>query len=211
MIYLVEKVPRESYIAVSGGIDSMTFLHFLIRGGHRPTVLHFNHKTEFGNMAVGFVYSFCKKNNVPIVVGEITKSNQKNTEKFFRDQRYTFLDKFHDKPIVTCHNLNDAVEWWLMSSIKGNPRLIPSRRENYIRPLLASSRRNIAELARSQGTPWIDDPTNDDGDLCDRNYVRHQLMPHIRRLNNGIETTIRNKYLALMKESSYEEITTVAT
>jgi tRNA(Ile)-lysidine synthase TilS/MesJ len=40
-----------------------------------------------------------------------------------------------------------------------------------------------------KGLEWAQDPSNDDTDY-DRNYVRHTMMPHILRINPGIEKTL---------------------
>ena len=41
---------------------------------------------------------------------------------------------------------------------------------------------------------YIEDPSNKDT-AHDRNFVRHTMMPHIKHLNPGIETTVRKMIL----------------
>ena len=90
MIKLLGRVPRNSYIAVSGGSDSMAALDFLHNGGRRNLVaLHFNHGTEHADKAESLVRSFCLENEIPAVFGKISEEAPKGSSKedFWRKQR----------------------------------------------------------------------------------------------------------------------------
>jgi hypothetical protein len=53
MIHLQGKLPRNIYLACSGGVDSMAALDFL-RRNHRVHVLHFDHRTAHSEQAIVF-------------------------------------------------------------------------------------------------------------------------------------------------------------
>lgn len=197
MLHYFQKPPLKVYVAVSGGVDSMTILHHLKNGGRDVTALIFNHGLEFENSMINMVKEFCKKQDIPTKIGKISDSEGKGSEKFWREQRYKFLDQFTDAPVITCHHLNDAIEWWVLSSLRGEGKLIPYQRGNYIRPFIITTRKELMEMAIRQHTPWIDDPTNFDPRYCQRNYIRHTLLPHVLAINPGMESTIRKKYLKL--------------
>jgi tRNA(Ile)-lysidine synthase len=58
-----------------------------------------------------------------------------------------------------------------------------------LRPLLAVDRARLAEHARAAGLTWIEDPTNRDTAL-DRNYLRHEVVPALRRRWPGLAAAI---------------------
>ena len=73
MIKILGNLPEKTYVACSGGPDSMAILDFLIRGRRDVTVAHFNHDTPFGRFAEKFVKSYCKNNDIKLVIGNIQK------------------------------------------------------------------------------------------------------------------------------------------
>ena len=62
MAYLkmLNKIPNKVAIALSGGIDSMVCLDFLLKGNKDILALHFNHGTESSNLYEEFVRLKCK-------------------------------------------------------------------------------------------------------------------------------------------------------
>jgi tRNA(Ile)-lysidine synthase len=195
MITILGKIPRDVYLAVSGGHDSMCVLNFLINS-HNVSVLHFNHNTEHSNQAEEFVTDFCLKNNIRL----FTKKNNKNKplkksfEEFWREQRYEFLSNFTDKKIITAHHLNDVVEWWIFSSLNGQSKLINYSRGNIIRPFLPTSKKDFEHWKHKRSVLFIDDPSNKDVKYA-RNRIRQIIMPEILQINPGIFKTIKKKVL----------------
>ena len=43
---ILGKLAKTCYVACSGGVDSMSLLHFLLKGGRQVEVLHINYGTE---------------------------------------------------------------------------------------------------------------------------------------------------------------------
>jgi tRNA(Ile)-lysidine synthase len=116
-------------------------------------------------------------------------------EEFWRDERYSFLEKIKSNFIITCHHLDDCVETWLMSSIRGQSKLIPYKRgQKIFRPFLMTARSTIDKYAEQNDLQWVEDPSNDTV-VHTRNYTRKILMPHIMKINPGIRTTIRKKLI----------------
>jgi tRNA(Ile)-lysidine synthase TilS/MesJ len=120
MIKLLGKLPRKITVACSGGVDSMVALDFL-RRNHTVEVLHFNHGTAHGEQAEEFVLRYCRKNSIPFLVDRVrsTIPPGRSREDWWRNQRYEFFDKYTDRPVVTCHHLDDCVETWIFSSLNG--------------------------------------------------------------------------------------------
>ena len=196
MIHLSCKIPNEVYLALSGGKDSMSILNFLLKGKKNVTLLYFNHGTEHGEEAQKFVEKIAESRNIPLVFGNISdfSSSTKKTEEVWRRERYNFFKKFNDKPIITGHHLDDAIEWWIFTSIRGNPKLIPVKRENpnIIRPFLFSTQKELHNFFTGE---FIQDPSNFDTKYS-RNNIRHNLIDISRQINPGIEKTILKLYKA---------------
>lgn len=191
MIRLSMRVPIKIAIAVSGGRDSMACLDFLRQGKREITALHFNHGTHHAADAEKCVREYCDKWKIPLLVGNISGEPEKgqSLEDFWRKKRYFWFESTGFEQIITCHHLDDAVEWWIMTSLRGIPKLIPSKRDRYTRPFLLTTREDLKNWAERKEIKWAEDPSNSDTDY-DRNYVRHVMMPHILRINPGIQKTL---------------------
>lgn len=173
----------------------MAALDFL-RRNHKVTVLHFDHGTSFGEHARLVVEDYCRKHDLDIRIGEISrgKGSRESLEEYWRRERYDWLDLFKDRQCVTAHTLNDQVETWIWSSLHGTPKLIPITREHYIRPFSATKKTKLFAWAVDHGVHWMEDPSNQDCALT-RAYIRHTLLPHALNVNPGIYKTIRRKVL----------------
>lgn len=207
MIHILGSLPVDGfYVCVSGGMDSMTLMNFLLRSKRKFTALYFNHGTRHGEEAERFVLDQCSRLSVRAVVGYIGNSavpEGKSEEEHWRDERYAFISGFSAMgPVLQAHHLDDAVETYVMSSMRGRPATIPyrNRRYNIIRPFLVTARKNIRDWAERHGVEWIEDPSNLDT-VHDRNYVRHVMMSHVLRINPGIGLAVKKMILSEYKRN----------
>lgn len=204
MFKLLVPIPKEIFIAVSGGIDSMVVLDFCMMMKKQITVLNFDHGTEFGKESTTFVTDFCDKKGISLIQGKI-QSNidwlHKSKEEIWRSCRYEFF-KRNSNPnnkIITAHHLNDAIETWIFTSLHGNPFLIPPKRDNFIRPFLTSEKELFVQWAKNKKVPYLNDPSNNDSRYM-RNLIRNEIVPNALRINPGLPKVIRKKYLNLKDE-----------
>lgn len=135
MIKILNKIPRQVAIAVSGGVDSMAALDFL-RRKHDVLVLHYNHGTPYAPKAEALVREYCERHNLDLMVGVCQEEMPAGVshENWWREQRYDFFTKSTDRKVITAHHLDDVVENWVFTSMHGNSYLIPHERGKYIRP-----------------------------------------------------------------------------
>lgn len=205
MIKLQGKLPRKLYLACSGGVDSMAALDFL-RRKHHIDVLHYDHGTAHGERARDFVANYCAKNNIGIRIDSVKETIPPgpSREEWWREKRYTFFDNYQNHPVVTCHHLDDCVETWVWSSLHGTSKYIPYRRGNVIRPFRLTRKRNFELWCGLNNVPWIEDHSNRDTHYT-RNYIRHEMMPHVLRINPGIHKTIAKKVKDEQVETADEE------
>lgn len=199
MFKLSCKIPRKVNLAFSGGVDSLVAAHFLKRGKHDVTLLHFNHGCEYSNEIERRCREEAAKLNLPIIVGIISgeQSKGQSLEDLWRRARYRFLRSFDDK-FITVHTLDDSVETWIWSSCHGEGKIIPLSDDKVIRPFLLTKKDSIIEYAAKNELTPVDDPFNRDLHLT-RNYMRANMMTHVYRINPGIDKVIRKKYLKLME------------
>lgn len=200
MLKIMGQLPQENIgLALSGGIDSMTVAHFLLEGRKDFTAFHFDHGTEHGAEAEEFVYQWCQDNNVPLIQESLTANHEKmfeemkcSRQEFYRNMRYKFFNSFPKYNIIMAHHLDDVLETWLFSTIHGQGKVIPYRRDHIIRPFLKTAREDIVDYAKRHDVQWIDDPSNNETDYM-RNYIRHELVPRVEHVNPGIRKMLRRK------------------
>ena len=192
MINLQGKLSREVYVACSGGVDSMAVVDFL-RNNHDVTVCYFDHGTAHSTEAGVFVSNYCTKNDLPLMYGRITRDRERDEsqEEYWRNERYKFFSTIN-ADIITCHHLDDCVETWVWSSMHGTGKIIPYRNKNVIRPFRMTRKRDFKLWADLKAVPYIEDNSNSDTKYT-RNYIRHDMMPHVLRINPGIYKTINKK------------------
>lgn len=196
MFTVIKKLPVDCYVAFSGGKDSVVFTKYLLANPNRKiTLLHYNHRlTQEDDNSYLFALQFAKENNLNIIVetnNELPTKYNKGYENHCRELRYSFLNKFNDKPIIMCHHLGDVLETWVYSGlIHANPKLIPYKRNNIIRPFLAVSTKQILSYASYHNITWYEDKTNTDLSIV-RNRIRHNIIPEMKLISLGLETRLK--------------------
>ncbi len=186
---------QESHaVSVSGGLDSMTllwFVHSLSKQGKLGPVraLFVNHHTRAGQKDDGLVVKkFCEQEGIPFVelhVEGLTPLDS-NFEAIARKSRRELCLRELKKVelLWVGHHLDDSYEWNFMQRNRSTtPKAtlgIPVRNRAVIRPFLCVTRAQIVKLAKFEGIPYQDDPTNWDLKY-DRNYVRHKIIPKIKK------------------------------
>ena len=193
MLNLLFPLPKELIVAFSGGVDSTAIVDFL-SNKHKVVCAFFHHGTENSDHAYEFVAKFCTERELPLMVGFIKNSKPKelSTEEHWRNERYDFLNSFGDGlgPIVTGHHLDDCVETYIWSALHGKPKVIPTTRNNVIRPFLTTPKNEFIDWCERKDIVWCNDNSNND-ERYTRNYVRKHLVPHALHVNPGLRTTVK--------------------
>ena len=190
MIKIIGKIPKGEFgVACSGGVDSMAILDFLINGNYKPYVIYFNHNTEHGHEAEKFITNYCNDKGLKIFVGRTELKPTSNKEKVWSDLRYDFFSKF-DFPIITCHHLDDCVETYVFSCLRGFQSVIPYQRANIIRPFLLNEKSEFYKWCKEKNVPFIEDESNDFVDHS-RNRIRHNIIPESLIVNPGLKSVVR--------------------
>lgn len=190
MIRVLGEIPKGEFgLACSGGVDSMAIANFLLNGGYYPNIIYFNHNTEHGDESEQFVLNYCKRNNLKFFVGRTDLKPTSNKEKIWSDLRYQYFSQF-DFPIITCHHLDDCVETYLFSCLRGFQSVIPYSRGNVIRPFLLNEKKVFEDWCKRKNVPFIQDESNYSVDYS-RNRIRHNIVPEALKVNPGLKTVVK--------------------
>ena len=194
MIRITHDIPRSVTIAFSGGVDSVAVADFL-RRNHSISLLFIHHGTEASTQAFETVTRYSDAWGVPLTIKHINtaKPATQSYEEFWRNERYKH---FHEvkQAVITCHHLDDCVETWVWSSMHGCGKLIPATNRNVIRPFRSTRKAEFVSWCERKNLRWSEDASNTDTSYV-RNYIRHEMMPHVLRVNPGIHSTIKKKIL----------------
>jgi tRNA(Ile)-lysidine synthase len=180
-------------VAVSGGLDSMTllwFAHSLHKQGKLGPVraLFVHHHTRAGQRVDGeVVEEFCRQEGIPFKMlhveglSALDSNFEARARKIRRDLCLEELKK--NELLWAGHHLDDSYEWNFMQRHRSTtPKSsigIPVRNRVLIRPFLCVTRSQLKRLAKFEGIPFRNDPTNWDLKY-DRNFVRHKIIPLIK-------------------------------
>lgn len=184
-------------VAVSGGMDSMFLLHYLMQSGVQTQVAHVNFKLR-GAMSDAdeqFVAQYCAQHRIPFYTRSFdtesyAREHNLSVQMAARRLRYTWFDQLCAELgctlIATAHHATDQVETVLINQLRGTGiggltgiRPVSGR---LIRPLLCLNRTEIAQYVREQSIPYREDLSNL-GDDYARNRIRHHVLPVFESIN----------------------------
>ncbi len=189
---------KRIFIAYSGGADSHVLLHLLStffksKKGIKLTAIHINHNlSPHAKRWDRHCYQVCKKLHIDYISKSIApgiKPGAHSLEEILRKLRYEIFAKVLPKGacLVTAHQADDQAETLLLQLFRGAgpkglaamPEKVEFARGWLVRPLLGCSREDILFYAKCHKLRWIEDESNSNTKF-DRNFIRHQLMPHIK-------------------------------
>jgi tRNA(Ile)-lysidine synthase len=189
--------PAALRVAFSGGLDSTVLLDVLERllpGLGAPlTALHVNHGLHpASDEWARHCLAQCRQRRIPCTTLRLDGRPPRggSTEAWARVRRYRVLSDAlaPGDLLLTAHHRDDQAETLLLQLCRGagpaGLAAMPAWRRlgagAHGRPLLACGREALAEYAQTHGLRWIEDPSNDDAGY-DRNFVRHSILPVLRR------------------------------
>ena len=172
--------PDETFaVAVSGGADSMTLLHWMKKSGLSMVALTVDHglRPESKSEARG-VAAECKKLNVPHTTLKWTgKKPKTGLERAAREARYDLMIDFCKKNnigvLTTAHHADDQIETFWMNLGRGSGVYgLAGMRERterdgviIFRPLLKTPHAELQKFCTDNGIKFADDPMNKDDDF----------------------------------------------
>lgn len=205
---------RGVLVGFSGGADSSALLYLMAdecrRRGIFLKAVHIHHgiRGAEADRDARFCESVCATLGVEF---ELTKADipamaersGKGLEEEARYFRYSEFGRILDSDerldvVATAHNSDDNAETLLFNLIRGTGlgglSGIPPVRKlgdyEVIRPLIGVTKPEILGFCEENSIDFIHDSTNDDT-VYTRNYIRHELIPMIGRLNPAFPEAAR--------------------
>ena len=224
------KKNKRYLLACSGGVDSIALYNLLKENEIDFDVASINYNfREQSKLEINNVKELCKKDDKKLHLYENTKSISTNMEKEARDIRYNYFDKlmlkYNYEALLTGHNLNDKVEWFLMQFTKGagvkelTGMNLESERNSYktLKPLIETERTDIEKYIEDNNLISFYDESNsdltyhptDNPQGIRRNYFRHNFAAKLtKEFKNGIRKSfdILEKEAEEMNEYQIEKV-----
>ena len=219
---LSDKLKNGVIVGFSGGADSVMLLIILrrfcqINSFGMPVAVHINHMIR-GEEALRdreFSRDFAKAVGVEFVTESadiplLAKSLSRGLEEVARDVRYSIFRKIKEgrniSSIAVAHNATDNTETVIINMMRGSGLRgllgIPPERDDIIRPLLKISKCDIIDALESYGIPYVTDSTNFSVDYT-RNYVRHEILPKLKRLSQNPDEKISRLTATLRDDEDF--------
>ncbi len=193
-------------VGFSGGADSVCLLHLLNTFksdfGVRIKAIHINHgiRGDEAERDADFAENFCINHKISFRLVCIdciseAKKNKESLEESGRRLRYETFNRFCEVSdvIATAHNANDNAETIIFNLTRGSSLKgvcgIPPVRDNIIRPLILCTRQEIEGYCRENQLDFVTDSTNLSDDYT-RNKIRHNVLPVLEEINNGLYDNI---------------------
>lgn len=196
----------KNLLAFSAGVDSSA-LFFLLLKQNIPfdiAIVNYNVRVQSKD-EVKYAKELALKYNKQIYIKDIKLESTSNFEKTARDIRYKFFEEIINensyKILITAHQLNDKLEWFLMQFTKGAGlvELIGfnefEQKENYkvYKPLLEITKEELESFLKQENIKYFIDNSNFD-EKYKRNYFRHNFSDKLlSEYTNGIKKSF--KYL----------------
>lgn len=209
-------------VGFSGGPDSVALLHLLTRLRKSLALklyaVYFNHglRPAAARKEERFCEETCRRWHVPLdIIREnipvVARRRRMGIEEAARDFRYAQLEELATtlgcSRIALGHQADDQVETILFRFLRGTGRTgltgIPARRGKIIRPMLDITRAEILAYLKGRKIRYCQDASNSNIAFR-RNYLRHRLLPLIRReVNPQVDRNIRELADTLSEEESF--------
>ena len=198
-------VPKKLYVACSGGVDSVAAAAILSEW-RDVTLAHFSHRDHASEAELETVSALARHLNIPLVAGFQENAVTSNFEAQWRAARYSWFASL-DAPVATGHTLSDAVEWYMMTCLRGRGEYMPVSHSNVFRPFLLTEKSELINYALTNKLEWWEDTTNSNPDFALRNRVRMSLLPSALECEPGLNNMVRKR---IIEKHMPKEIETIA-
>lgn len=209
-------------VAVSGGADSMSLLHFLWKNAEdldiKVIAITVDHMLR-GENSLGdslFVKRWCDENGILCMkfsVDALRLSKEKNLgiEESAREARYGVFAKLLEEnrvdKIALAHHLSDQAETILLhilrgSGLEGATGMDASRDGLYIRPFLNVSKDEILKYCAINYIEYVEDESNFDTKY-NRNFLRNKIIPELKKRWENVEQNIVNFGQSCREDNDY--------
>lgn len=191
---------QKNLLAFSAGVDSVALFFLLLEQNisFDIAIVDYNLRVQSKD-EISYAKELALKYNKTIFIKDVNLKNNSNFEKIARDIRYSFFkeiilnEKYEN--LITAHQLNDKLEWFLMQLSKGAGlvELIGfnefEQKENYkiYKPLLNITKDELENYLKINNHKYFIDESNFD-EKYTRNFFRHNFSnPFLENFSSGVK------------------------
>jgi tRNA(Ile)-lysidine synthetase-like protein len=192
---------------ISGGPDSMTLLHLLLRLKKEISInvicAHVNHNVRGeSEQEAKDLEDFCKKHHIQFEHIKIEEYGDDNFENEARVKRYTFFEeliKKYDAPyLVTGHHGDDLIETILMRLTRGSTfrgyagfsRVVDRGAYKILRPLITVTKDDILKYNCTYNLKYATDLSN-----LSNKYTRNRYRKYVLPFLKNEDSKVHEKFL----------------
>lgn len=206
---------KKNLLAFSGGTDSSALFNALISEKIEFDIIIVNYNTRETSFAeTMFARDLATTYNKMCFTKSVVIENHSNFEKVARDVRHSFFEEtiqeYNYDNLITGHNLNDKMEWFLMQMTRGAGirelfGMEPiSEKEidnsgifyNIVRPLISTPKEKILTYLEDNNLKHFFDESNND-----QKYTRNQFRAnYVSKLVSEFSAGISKTFDILEKE-----------
>ena len=202
-------------IAFSGGVDSVVLCDLLTKAGYHFDLAHCNFQlrgteanddTSFCETYAKLIHAKC--HTIYFNTKNYAVENKLSIQMAARELRYKWFKELISEHgytyLLTAHHANDNAETLFVNLTRGTGikglQGIPEKQNNTIRPLLFATKEMIKNYADKHNIQFREDSSNQEVKYK-RNFIRHQIIPELKKLNPILEETL-NTSIHYFKQSS---------
>ena len=191
---------QKNLLAFSAGVDSVALFFLLLEQNisFDIAIVDYNLRVQSKD-EISYAKELALKYNKSIFIKDVKLENNSNFEKTARDIRYSFFEEIISENsyenLITAHQLNDKLEWFLMQLSKGAGlvELIGfnefEQKNNYkiYKPLLNITKDELENFLQINNHKYFIDESNFD-EKYKRNFFRHNFSnPFLENFTSGVK------------------------
>jgi len=206
-------------VGASGGLDSMSLLHVLLRlqktlkyvlvVGHVHHGQSFDPVTkDFRQDTARFVQRFCVEHGLDFLTNKTHE--QASSEEQWRKLRYsyfkTWMKEISATYLVLAHHEDDLLETRLIRLIRGvgaqGIKSMSFLQDSLLRPLLRTPKVEIHHYAEERQITFVDDPSNNNKKFL-RNWLRNVWLKELEAYRPGASHRLAQSLELISEELEY--------
>ena len=202
-MFNIDITSNKNLLAFSGGIDSTALFFLMIEKNINfdIAIVDYNQRIESKDEVI-YATQLAHKYNKKCFISQYD-TDLKFSEKNGRDFRYKFFDKIINdnnyEALITAHQLNDKLEWFLMQFTKGAGliELLGMEKKRYqnnyivLKPLLDYTKKSLKDYLDFNNIKYFIDKSNYD-EKYKRNYFRHNFSDELLdKFTKGISNSFQ--------------------